>query len=91
MLAIVVIDPDHRTTFRLLLIPTASSLRNGRMAQGHIDVADLPGTWRRSLLQDELGWQDRTTDVTWVQGPRALAICGKPRCWTPFGRRFSAT
>ncbi len=48
------------------------------MAHGQIDVADLPGTWRRSLLQDDLGRQDRTTDVTWVQGPSAFGDLRQP-------------
>ena len=43
-----------------------------------MEVADLVGTWRRSLLQDELGQQDRTTDVIWVQGPRAFGDLRQP-------------
>lgn len=48
------------------------------MATEQMVVADLLGTWRRLLLQDELGRKDRTTDVTWVQGPSTFVDLRQP-------------
>ncbi len=53
------------------------------MAQEQIAVADLLGTWRRTLLQDEHGRQDRTTDVAWVQGPSVFGDLRQPASLDP--------
>jgi hypothetical protein len=44
----------------------------------HPGLADLPGTWQRSLLVDADGRRDTTTWVTWVQGPSHYADLRQP-------------
>lgn len=48
------------------------------MLTSPLTIADLGGVWRRTLVRESNGSTDRTTAVTWVQGPSLFGDLRRP-------------
>jgi hypothetical protein len=48
------------------------------MPGSHPDLADLRGVWRRTFVREADGSTDRSTTVTWVQGPSLFGDLRQP-------------